>query len=168
VDATYEGAALVFQLPRGGIVAAAMMLAVFCCGTGLALAQAVPPPAAPSPAPTNEAFISGDYVISQQVYNELSPGNAATSAYRLRAAAELGSSVKVLLAVRFGHDQYAHNANQVSLPCAVGTLHLHRVRSARWSCTDADHAEIERGSNQRVTATLLRRSSARTRFRSDL
>ena len=88
------------------------------------------PTVAPTPAPTPtpapparkpEAFIAGDYLFSPKVYNEISPGNSATSSYDLRGAIEFPLfSLPAMIEGDYRHYQYPHGAAQAVGPCAPG------------------------------------------------
>lgn len=88
---------------------------------------AAPPPATPSPTPSppparTEAFVAGDYLISPKVYNEISPGNAATGSYALRGAIEFPLfGLPVMLEGDYRHYRYPHTAQQTVNSCAPGT-----------------------------------------------
>jgi hypothetical protein len=77
--------------------------------------MAPPPPAPPTPPPTPtpnprvyEHFIVGDYIVSPQVYNEFSPGNAKLeNSYAGRAAFEFPIA-KLPMMVEFDYRQYAY------------------------------------------------------------
>jgi len=88
----------------------------------------VPSPApvatpAPALAPTraNEGFISGDYLISPKIYNELSPGNTGSGSYAAQAGLEFGTSLKFLLEGDYRSYRYPHNALFVPVSCSPGT-----------------------------------------------
>jgi hypothetical protein len=94
-----------------------------------------PPPATPIPSPApaatqsppppkpaaNQGFVSAAYLVSPKVYNELSPGNIGSGSYLAHAAVEIGSTLKSMIEGDFRSYLYQHNANQISVICAVGT-----------------------------------------------
>ncbi len=82
----------------------------------------VTPSPTPSPAPARtEAFVSGDYLFSPKVYNEISPGNTATGSYALHGAIEFPLfSMPWMLEGDYRHYRYPHNAQQIVAACAAG------------------------------------------------
>jgi len=81
----------------------------------------------PSPTPTpppvrTEAFVAGDYLFSPKVYNEISPGNAASGSYALRGAVEFPLfGLPAMLEGDYRHYRYPHTAQQIVNGCAPGT-----------------------------------------------
>jgi hypothetical protein len=83
------------------------------------LATPTPPPPSPSPAPPRyETFIAGDFLISPRIYNEISPGNTGTSSFAGWGAIEFPAfGLPWMLEADYRQFRYAHNANQVVVPC---------------------------------------------------
>jgi hypothetical protein len=86
------------------------------------------PVATPAPTPrANEAFVAADYDISPKVWNELSPGNSANSAYHVKAAIELPVLSGIMLAGDYQTLSYIHNSNFGSAGCTPGSLGCNTV-----------------------------------------
>ena len=92
------------------------------------------PTAAPTAAPTvkpqaYEAFVAGDYDISPSVYNELSAGNKANSAFGVNGAFEfpITSSERGMIAMDFRSVRYAHNSALGASVCAPGSTGCNTV-----------------------------------------
>jgi Copper amine oxidase N-terminal domain len=86
------------------------------------------PTAAPTAAPTvkpqaYEAFVAGDYDISPAVYNELSAGNKANSAYGVNGGFEfpITSAERGMLAIDFRTVRYPHNSALGASVCTAGS-----------------------------------------------
>jgi hypothetical protein len=93
-----------------------------------------PPPPTPTPAPPvipkNEVFVSGDYAVASKIYNEISPGDSGNGSYSAAAAIEMGGKLKFAIDGDLHRYNYAHNANQVSTLCTIGTPGCNTLNSS--------------------------------------
>jgi hypothetical protein len=81
-----------------------------------------PPTTAPTaaPAPYQDHFIAGDYIISPKVYNEFSPGNTGKSSYAIRGALEFNLiGLPWMVEGDFRQYQYPHNCTTATALAAT-------------------------------------------------
>jgi hypothetical protein len=103
------------------------------------------PTAAPKSPPKNERFVVGDYIFSPKAYNELSPGNAGSSSFRVAAAVEFPLfNLPWMLEGDFRTFSYPHNGTGSAIcpsgaqGCVTGIGNQGQVYAPSFQARDDD------------------------------